>query len=71
MNANTLTRAQRAAIVDCARHCEHAAGGALCNEIAYNTAAAADWRARAEWWACQAMREVDAALAAQALGRAA
>lgn len=67
MNGQTLTRQQRAAIVDCARHCEHAAGCALLNEIAYNVAAAENWRERAEWWASQAMREVDAALAEQAL----
>lgn len=59
--------ATQKAIVECAQLCERALGRAAWNEERGLAAAADEWRERAEWWACQAFREVDAALAARAL----
>jgi hypothetical protein len=59
--------ATRKAIVECARRCERGLRMAECNTAEDYAATASEWRERAEWWACQAFREVDAALAAKAL----
>jgi hypothetical protein len=57
----------RKAIVESARLCERALRMAARRDAEGRPAFADEWRERAEWWACQAFREVDAALAAKAL----
>jgi len=63
--------ATQKAIVECAQLCERALNRVARNEARGLAVAADEWRERAEWWACQAFRELDADLAEQALARVA
>lgn len=60
MNAPILDNVQKAAILECARHCERALSRVAWNEVRDNPEAAADWRERATWWSEQAFRELAA-----------
>lgn len=71
MNQLQLDRATRKAIVECAQRCERASFHATTHLDNGESQHAEEWLERAEWWACQAFREVDAALAARALEAAA